>query len=75
MFNLNKVPGWFWAILAVLVAMTFMRPASEGMETDQEARISRLEDFMDQAISDAQANDEEEYEEDGLDEEEQESME
>ncbi len=85
MFNLNKVPGWFWAILAALVAMMVLRRASEGNveedgdigsdDNDQEARIFRLEDFMNQAIADAQANDESEYEADGLSDEEQESME
>jgi len=89
MINLNKVPGWFLAILAVLVAMMVLRRASEGNmeeeedmedgdigsdDNDQETRISRLEDFMNQAIADAQANDESEDEADGLSMEEQESM-
>ena len=89
MINLNKVPGWFLAILAVLVAMMVLRRASEGNmeeeedmedgdigsdDNDQETRISRLEDFMNQAIADAQGNDESEYEADGLSMEEQESM-
>lgn len=80
MFNLNKVPGWFWAVLAALVVIMFFNRVSEGMENeddmiDQDEEIDYDEEGEDEALDYAEDYDEEEDEEDGLDEEEQESME
>ena len=80
MFNLNKVPGWFWAVLAALVVIMVFNRVSEGMENeddmiDQDEEIDSDEEGEDEALDDAEDSDEEEDEEDGLDDEEIDSME
>jgi hypothetical protein len=81
MFNLNKVPGWFWAVLAALVVIMVFNRASEGMENEdgdmaeQAEEIDSDEEGEDEALDDAKDSDEEEDSEDGLSDEEQESME
>ena len=34
MFNLNKVPGWFWAVLVALVVIMVFNRVSEGEESE-----------------------------------------
>jgi hypothetical protein len=81
MFNLNKVPGWFWAVLAALVVIMVFNRVSEGMENEdgdmgeQDEEIYSDEEAEDEALDDAEDSDEEEDEEDGLDDEEIDSME
>lgn len=63
MFNLDKVPGWFWAVLAALVVIMVFNRASEGMENEQAKKMAGDMAGEDEALSDASESDSEEEKE------------